>query len=94
VITEAIGDGWTTDLADLQKLKRLTRDGAFRSAVGRAKREAKSKFADWLESTSGITVDPDSIFDCQISRPTCRSSSSPAKLLSRSLNEQERHRTA
>src|SRR5262249_7936417 len=33
-----------------------------------AKRSAKRRFADWLRSTSGELVDPDSIFDCQIKR--------------------------
>src|SRR5271166_306425 len=68
VITDAIGGEWVTDLDQLQKLKPLANDGAFRSAFLRAKRDAKSKFADWLKSSCGETVDPDSIFDCQIKR--------------------------
>jgi starch phosphorylase len=32
------------------------------------RREAKAQFADWLQSTSGQTVDPDTIFDCQVKR--------------------------
>jgi glycogen phosphorylase len=67
-ITEAIGDGWITDLAELALLKPLADDGGLRDAVRRAKRAAKSQFAQWLRSTSGVTVDPDSIFDCQIKR--------------------------
>jgi glycogen phosphorylase len=67
-ITEAIGDGWITDLADLAMLKPLADDSAFRGAVAKAKREAKSRFAGWLKSTSGIEVDPTSIFDCQVKR--------------------------
>ncbi len=67
-ITEAIGDGWRTDLGQLRKLQLLADDKAFRDAFRRAKREAKSRFADWLKATSGKTVDPDSIFDCQIKR--------------------------
>jgi starch phosphorylase len=39
-----------------------------RYAFLKAKREAKSQFADWLKRTTGETVDPDSIFDCQIKR--------------------------
>src|SRR5438874_4652386 len=38
------------------------------NAVRNAKREAKAQFAYWLKSSSGVTVDPDSIFDCQIKR--------------------------
>jgi starch phosphorylase len=67
-ISEAIGDGWITDLAQLAKLKPLANDESFGDAVRRAKREAKSQFAEWLRSTSGITVDPSSIFDSQIKR--------------------------
>jgi glycogen phosphorylase len=68
VITEAIGDRWITDLAELEKLKPLADDPAFREAVHRAKRQAKGQFRDWLASTSGARVDPDSIFDSQVKR--------------------------
>jgi starch phosphorylase len=67
-ITEAIGNGWITDLSQLSKLRPLENDKAFRDAFRRAKREAKSRFADWLRSISGQTIDPDTIFDCQIKR--------------------------
>ena len=67
-ITAAIGNGWITDLAQLAKLKPLANDKGFCDAVRRAKHEAKSQFAEWLRSTSGITVDPSSIFDSQIKR--------------------------
>jgi glycogen phosphorylase len=67
-ISDAIGDGWITDLAQLTRLKPLADDKSFRDAVRRAKREAKSQFAGWLRSTSDVTVDPDSIFDGQIKR--------------------------
>ena len=68
VITEAIGDGWITDLGELSKLKPLAEDQGVRDGFRKAKREAKSQFANWLKSESGQTVDPDSIFDCQIKR--------------------------
>jgi glycogen phosphorylase len=67
-ITEAIGDGWITDLADLAMLKPLADDAGFRSAVQKAKREAKSRFTDWLKSSADVAVDPDSIFDSQVKR--------------------------
>ena len=41
VITEAIGDGWITDLAELAKLRALADDAGFRDAVRKAKRDAK-----------------------------------------------------
>jgi len=67
-ITDAIGDGWMTDLSQLSRLKSLVDDKALRDGFRIAKREAKVQFVDWLRSTSGQTVDPDSIFDCQIKR--------------------------
>jgi glycogen phosphorylase len=67
-ITDAIGDGWRTELSQLSRLKPLASDKGLRDGFRKAKREAKSQFADWLKSTSGETVDPDSIFDCQIKR--------------------------
>jgi len=68
VITEAIGDRWVTDLSELGRLKPLAGDISFRAAVRKAKREAKWQFADWLRWSSGQTVDPDTIFDCQVKR--------------------------
>src|SRR5262245_25053932 len=67
-ITDAIGEEWMTDLSQLKKLKPLADDRVLRYAFLKAKREAKSRFADWLKRTTGETVDPDSIFDCQIKR--------------------------
>jgi starch phosphorylase len=67
-ITEAIGDGWIRDLGQLEKLKAFADDAGFREAVRHAKRHAKFRFVQWLGSTSDATVDPESIFDCQIKR--------------------------
>jgi glycogen phosphorylase len=68
LITEAIGDGWVTDLAQLRALEPLADDASFRERFRRAKRAAKGRFVDWLRATSGHTVDPDTIFDSQIKR--------------------------
>jgi len=67
-ITDAIGDGWITDLSQLSKLKPLAEDKSFRSSFCAAIRETKSRFANWLKSTFGETVDPNTIFDCQVKR--------------------------
>src|SRR5947208_5450893 len=67
-ITEAIGDGWITDLGQLARLEPLADDRGFRDAVRAAKRAAKSTFAGWLRSSSGQTVDPDTMFDSQVKR--------------------------
>jgi starch phosphorylase len=67
-ITEAIGEGWVTDLSQLKKLKPMAGDQMLRQAFLKAKRQAKLHFIDWLTRTTGETVDADSIFDCQIKR--------------------------
>ena len=68
LITEAIGDGWITDLGQLRKLVPLAEDAAFRTSFRKAKQSAKQRFADWLKSTTGQVVDPSTIFDSQIKR--------------------------
>jgi len=67
-ITDAIGDGWVTDLSQLNKLKPLAGDQGLQQAFRKAKREAKAQFIDWLKQISDQAVDADSIFDCQIKR--------------------------
>jgi starch phosphorylase len=67
-ITGAIGDGWITDLSELAKLAPLSKDAGFRDDFMKAKREAKSEFASWLAATSGLTLDPDTVFDSQVKR--------------------------
>jgi starch phosphorylase len=67
-ITDAIGDGWITDLTELAKLKPLADDKGFRDAFRNAKRAAKTQFADWLKATAGVSVNPETIFDCQVKR--------------------------
>ncbi|MGC2198520.1 MAG: glycogen/starch/alpha-glucan phosphorylase, partial [Terriglobales bacterium] len=68
LITDAIGDGWIRDLGELSKLKSFTKDNGFREDFRNAKRNAKRQFCDWLQWSTGQTLDPDSIFDCQIKR--------------------------
>jgi starch phosphorylase len=68
VITQAIGPDWLTDLGQLRQLTPLADDKGLQDACRQAKRQAKAQFADWLKATSGQTVDPDTIFDCQVKR--------------------------
>src|SRR3954464_4405759 len=67
VITDAIGDGWVNDLSQLTKLRPLAEDDSFRGTFLDAKRKAKEALKLWLR-TSEISVDTDSIFDCQVKR--------------------------
>ena len=67
-ITNAIGDGWITDLGQLRRLAPLANDAGFLDDFCKAKRAAKGQFAEWLRSSAGLTVDPDTVFDCQVKR--------------------------
>ena len=67
-VTEAIGPGWISNLGELRKLLPLADDASFREAFHQTKRAAKSAFAEWLRTSAGERIDPDSIFDSQIKR--------------------------
>lgn len=43
-------------------------DPGFREKFLTSKRDAKTRFANWLKTTSGQEVDPNTIFDSQIKR--------------------------
>ena len=67
-ITDAIGDGWISNLSELSKLKAFVADKGFREDFLNAKRSAKRRFCDWFKWSTGQVLDPDAIFDCQIKR--------------------------
>ncbi|HEY1685171.1 MAG TPA: glycogen/starch/alpha-glucan phosphorylase [Tepidisphaeraceae bacterium] len=67
-ITGAIGNGWITNLTELHALEPLATDSNLRESFAKAKRAAKADFANWLRTSTGQIVDPDTIFDCQIKR--------------------------
>jgi len=68
LITDAIGDGWIGDLSELGRLRAFSKDNGFRHDFRKAKRNAKRQFCDWLRWSTGQTLNPESIFDCQIKR--------------------------
>jgi starch phosphorylase len=68
VISEAIGEGWVTQLEELRQLKPLAQDSSFRDSFRKAKRLAKERFAGWLRRSTGAAVDPDHLFDFQVKR--------------------------
>ena len=68
LIADAIGDGWIGDMSELSKLRAFTEDSGFRDDFRKSKRDAKRQFCDWLRWSTGQTLDPESIFDCQVKR--------------------------
>jgi len=67
-ISDAIGERWILDLGELSRLKPLADDAGFRARVLQAQKECKAEFAKWLKTTSGVEVDPESVFDSQVKR--------------------------
>lgn len=67
-ITEAIGEGWIADLSQLNRLKPLAADGAFREKFRKATRQTKVQFSEWFKSKFEVMVDPESVFDSQVKR--------------------------
>ncbi len=68
LLTEAVGDGWITDLSVLRKADAFAADAGFQQKFLAAKRGAKARFANWIKATEGISLDPDTLFDVQIKR--------------------------
>jgi starch phosphorylase len=68
LITEAIGDGWITDLEQLRKLGDFADDSSFRERFRAAKQYNKQVLSRLIEGTLGIPVSPDSLFDVQVKR--------------------------
>jgi len=68
VIKDAIGESWITDLGQLRHLEAFADDKTFRERFRKAKYDAKVQFANWLKFTSGLSVDPETMFDCQVKR--------------------------
>ncbi|HEY6211719.1 MAG TPA: glycogen/starch/alpha-glucan family phosphorylase, partial [Vicinamibacterales bacterium] len=68
LITEAIGDRWTTDLNELRRLAPHAEDKAFRAEWIGANRINKVILADHAKKLWGMQLDPDTLFDCQVKR--------------------------
>ena len=68
LVTDAIGDGWITNLSQLRGLTPLAEDAAFQDSFFKAKQTAKEQFTAWVKDSTGQTIDPASIFDSQIKR--------------------------
>jgi glycogen phosphorylase len=68
LITEAIGDGWITNLFELHKLVPLAADPEFRRRWREVKRSGKQQLADYIARHNCLQVDVDSMFDCQVKR--------------------------
>ncbi len=68
LITEAIGDGWQSDLVRLRELETRLDDPGFRREFREVKQSNKRKLASLAFETTGIRLNPDSLFDVQAKR--------------------------
>ena len=68
LITELIGDKWITDLYELKKLEQYMEDDNVLNRLTEIKFHNKQKLAEYIKETTGIDVNPNSIFDIQVKR--------------------------
>jgi starch phosphorylase len=68
LVTEAIGDGWVTDLDRLRALAPLSEDATFRKEWAAVKGVNKAILADRARKLQGLEIDPETLFDCQVKR--------------------------
>lgn len=68
LITEKIGDGWTTELSELEGILKYAKDADFQKKFMDIKKENKIALAEFIKERKGIEINPDSIFDIQVKR--------------------------
>jgi len=68
LISDAIGEGWITNLDELRRLEPLANDAAFAAKFAEVKHQNKVSLAGYIHARLGIEVAPDSMFDVQVKR--------------------------
>ena len=68
LISSKIGDEWVTSLDELKKLIPLAEKREFQQQWIEIKYANKRRLAEYIYSQNGVTVSPDSMFDCQTKR--------------------------
>jgi starch phosphorylase len=68
LITEAIGDGWVTDLDRLTELEPLADDAEFRRRFREVKTANKRRLAALLQARDGIEIPSDALLDVMVKR--------------------------
>jgi starch phosphorylase len=68
LITERIGDGWLRDLDRLRQLELLADDAEFQRQWRAVKVANKRRLAALIAERTGISVEPESLFDVQVKR--------------------------
>ena len=68
LIDSTIGSGWRLDLTQLARLKPHAEREDFRKAFMAVKHANKARLAAHIEASTGVAVDPASLFDVQVKR--------------------------
>jgi starch phosphorylase len=68
LIDEAVGGDWLRDMERLRLLEPLAADNIFLARWRAVKRQAKERLAAYIQRISGISLDPDTLFDVQVKR--------------------------
>jgi len=68
LITSRIGEGWKSDLEALAELEPFARDAEFLRAFRDVKRANKARLSGVIAQSTGVRVDPDTMFDVQVKR--------------------------
>ncbi|MCR5329562.1 MAG: glycogen/starch/alpha-glucan phosphorylase [Lachnospiraceae bacterium] len=67
-ITSKFGDGWITDLKQIDKLSMFVDDEKYQHEFMNIKYQNKLRLAQYIKEHNGVDVDPHSIFDVQVKR--------------------------
>ena len=68
LLDESIGQGWRSDLMELQNLLPLADDAAFQDKFAAIKHRNKERFNKWINRHQGLVLDPDMMYDVQVKR--------------------------
>jgi len=68
LIDASIGEGWRTDLAQLQNLRKFADDEAFRAQWRKIKQDNKQRLAAMVQRDCGVAFDTNAMFDVQVKR--------------------------
>ena len=68
LLCRTIGEEWITDFDQIHLFEPYAGDAAIRSEFREVKRDNKQRLAKVIAQTSGVLVDPESMFDVQIKR--------------------------
>jgi starch phosphorylase len=68
LLDEVVDQGWLRDMEQLRRLEAVADDAAFQERWREVKRAAKVELTRLIQQRTGMTVNPDTLFDVQVKR--------------------------